>query len=91
MRLGLNPGAVRVGFMVDKVAMGKVFFEYFSFPAALVSPLKFHSLIIHGWYAGPACSVSTKPTTRIKISPCILDWMKMSGLLTPRDKALGGL
>jgi hypothetical protein len=32
------PGSGQVGFVVDKVALGQVFSEYFGFPANLYSP-----------------------------------------------------
>jgi hypothetical protein len=35
-RLGFYPGSVHVGFLVDKVALGQVFHEYFGF-----SPINF--------------------------------------------------
>jgi hypothetical protein len=31
-RPGLKPGSGQVGFVVDKVALGQVFSEYFCFP-----------------------------------------------------------
>jgi hypothetical protein len=34
-RPGFDPGSVHVGFVVDKVAMGHVFSEYFDFPQSL--------------------------------------------------------
>jgi hypothetical protein len=35
-RAGLDPGSVHVGFVVDKVALGQVFFpEYFGFPLSI--------------------------------------------------------
>jgi hypothetical protein len=32
---GFNPGSVHVGFVVDKVALGQVFPEFFSFPLSI--------------------------------------------------------
>jgi hypothetical protein len=38
-RLGLNPGFVHVGFVVDKVALGEVFSEYLGFsPVNFIPP-----------------------------------------------------
>jgi hypothetical protein len=34
---GFDPGSGQVGFVVDKVALGQVFSEYFGFPANLYS------------------------------------------------------
>jgi hypothetical protein len=67
-RPGFEPGSSHVGFVVDKVVLGQVFSEYFSFPANLYSPPispQSPSPIIWGWYnraevaAVPRDSVST--------------------------------
>jgi hypothetical protein len=41
-RTGFDPRSVHVGFVVDKVALGQVFPEYFSFPM----PIPFHKCSI---------------------------------------------
>jgi hypothetical protein len=48
MGLGFNPRAVLVGFVMDKVALGRFFFEYFSFPLSFISLPMFHSH--QSWY-----------------------------------------
>jgi hypothetical protein len=35
-RPGFDPGSGQVGFVVDKVALGQVFSEYFGFPCQLL-------------------------------------------------------
>jgi hypothetical protein len=41
-----------VGFVVNKVALKQVFFEYFSFPCQTFYQL-LHLIIIQGWYNRP--------------------------------------
>jgi hypothetical protein len=40
-RLGFDPGSGQVGFVVDKVALGQVFSDYFGFPCQS----SFHQLL----------------------------------------------
>jgi hypothetical protein len=51
-----------VGFVVDKVALGQIFFEYFGFPWQF----SFHEcslfIIIRGWYNWPISGRRTKWT-----------------------------
>jgi hypothetical protein len=42
-RPGFDPGSGKVGFVVDKVAMGQVFSKYFGFPCQSL----FHRIILH--------------------------------------------
>jgi hypothetical protein len=46
---GSNPGLVMWDFVVDKVALGQVFSEYFGFPCQS----SFHQLLIWGLYNRP--------------------------------------
>jgi hypothetical protein len=60
-RPGFKPGSGHVGFVVDKVALGQVFSEYFGFPRQF----EFHRLLHHhhviwGWYNRPDSGRSTK-------------------------------
>jgi hypothetical protein len=52
----LPTGSCQVGFVVDKVALGQVFSEYFGFPCTIfippIAPLS-PSPIIWGWYNRP--------------------------------------
>jgi hypothetical protein len=59
-----------VGFVVDKVALGQVFSEYFGFPCTIFitpnSPQS-PSHIIRGWYNRPVmAAVPKSPTAQIK-------------------------
>jgi hypothetical protein len=42
-RPGFDPGSGQVGFVVDKVALGRVFSEYFGFPCQS----SFHQILHH--------------------------------------------
>jgi hypothetical protein len=42
-RPGFKPGSGQVGFVVDKVALGQVFSEYFGFPCQF----SFHQILHH--------------------------------------------
>jgi hypothetical protein len=60
--IGIRPGltywAVRVGFMVDKVALGPVFLSFLGFYPVSVTPppLHTHSCVIWGMNKGPVSS-----------------------------------
>ena len=61
-RTGFGPSAVHVGFVVDKVTMGKLFCEYFCFPpsVSIINPaliLVFHSSFIDVFVVLEAYSV----------------------------------
>jgi hypothetical protein len=59
-----------VGYVVDKVALGQVFSEYFQFPFPIFTPpisLQSPSPIIRGWYNRPVSGRSTQsPSPQIK-------------------------
>jgi hypothetical protein len=48
-RLGFEPGSGHVGFVVDKVALGHVFTEYFCLP----SQFSFRQLLHNIYHLGP--------------------------------------
>jgi hypothetical protein len=52
------PGSGQVGFVVDKVASGKVFSKYFSFPC---QNRLFHQLLHHHNHPGPCDELITRP------------------------------
>jgi hypothetical protein len=45
LRLGFAPGSVYVGFVVDKVALGQVSSEFFTFPCQYYSTMALHTHI----------------------------------------------
>jgi hypothetical protein len=49
-RSGFEPGSLHVGFVVDKVTLGQVFFEYFGFPCQS----SFHQFLHHHNHQGLA-------------------------------------
>jgi hypothetical protein len=51
-----------VGFVVDKVALGQVFFGYFGFPPLpnFIPPISPPSPIIRGWYNRPVVATVSK-------------------------------
>jgi hypothetical protein len=59
-----------VGFVLDKVALGKVFSEYFGLPLPVFIPqisLQSPSPIIRGWYNRPVSGRNTQsPTAQIR-------------------------
>jgi hypothetical protein len=61
-----------VGFVVDKVALGQIFSEYFGFPCTiLIPPISPQSTspVIRGWYNRPVSGRSTQsPTPQKKIN-----------------------
>jgi hypothetical protein len=59
-----DPRSSHVGFVVDNVALGHVFFEYFGFPANSHSTdcSPHSSSIIRGWYTRPVSGRRTKWT-----------------------------
>jgi hypothetical protein len=66
-----------MGFVVDKVALGQVFSEYFGFPclSIFIPPIspQSPSPIIRGWYNRPVeAAVSKSPTPLIIIKRKIL-------------------
>jgi hypothetical protein len=73
-RPGFEPGSGHVGFVVDKVALGQVFSEYFGFPMPIfIPPISPQSplSIIWGWYNRPVVAavpsgLSLTPLTIIK-------------------------
>jgi hypothetical protein len=70
-RPGFKSGSIHVGFVVDKVALGQVFSEYFGFPCMpiFIPPIspKSPSPIIRGWYNRSVSGRSTQsPTPLIK-------------------------
>jgi hypothetical protein len=69
-RPGFKPGSSHAGFVVDKVALGRNFSEYFGFPLSIfippISPQS-PSPITRGWYNKPVSARSTQsPTPQIK-------------------------
>jgi hypothetical protein len=79
-RPGFKPGSSHVGFVVDNVALGQVFSEYFGFPCQSLfhqflfspqSPLH----IIRGWYNRPVVAAVPKVPPRKCLSmmnPCLV-------------------
>jgi hypothetical protein len=59
--------SVQDGFVVDKVAVGRVFSEYFGFPC-LIPPIapQSPSPIIWGWYNRPQCKGLSPTSLAIK-------------------------
>jgi hypothetical protein len=59
-----------VGFVVDKVALGQVFSEYFGFPCTILIPPispQSPSSIIRGWYNRPVvAAVPEVPPHKLK-------------------------
>jgi hypothetical protein len=51
--MGFKPGSSHVEFVVDKVALGQVFSEYFGFPYNLHSTNFSTIIIIRGWCNRP--------------------------------------
>jgi hypothetical protein len=51
-----------VGFVVDKVALGQVFSDYFGFPCQpiFIPPISPQSPIIRGWYNRPVVAAAPK-------------------------------
>jgi hypothetical protein len=84
-----------MGFVVDKVALGQVFSEYFGFLwqspslAIFIPPISPQSSsLIRGWYSRPVSGRSTQsPTPLIKIK-LMLGKFKSLNIL-PRLKCLG--
>jgi hypothetical protein len=64
LRPGFEPRSGRVGLLVDEVALGQVFFEYFGFlMPILIPPTAPHSSsIVRGWYNRPVSDRRTKWT-----------------------------
>jgi hypothetical protein len=59
-----------VGFVVDKVALGQVFSEYFSFPFIPPITPQSPSPIIRGWYNRPVVAAVPKvPPHKLKKKP----------------------
>jgi hypothetical protein len=55
--IGFEPGSDHVGFVVDKVALGQVFSEYFGFPCQS----SFHELLHnHPPLSSGACTIGQK-------------------------------
>jgi hypothetical protein len=76
-----------VGFVVDKVALGQVFSEYFGFPCLpIFIPPQSPSPIIWGWYNRPVVAAVPKvPPHRIKYIyiyrvPLLCPYCDVSGL-----------
>jgi hypothetical protein len=70
-RLRFDPESVHVGFLVDKVALGQVFLEYFGFPcqfhctgAPLLGKMK-TKLIIFLSSSSQGCTISLKAAVRL--------------------------
>ena len=61
-RLGFNPRAVHVGYVVNKVASKQVFSEYFIFLLSIITlpVLHIHAFIIWGWYSWTITNHSAK-------------------------------
>jgi hypothetical protein len=51
---GFDPGSGQLGFVVDKVALGKVFYEYFGFPCQS----SFHQLIHNHPHLSPGAGTN---------------------------------
>jgi hypothetical protein len=71
-RTGFEPGSGQVGFVVDKVALGQVFSEYFGFPCQS----SFHQILHHYNHPGRStCRVDpvwTQPPHYANLKKCIL-------------------
>jgi hypothetical protein len=66
-RPGFEPGSGHVGFVVDKVALGQVFSEYFGFPCQS----SFHQLLHNHPHLSPgACTIGQKwPQNLVDLVP----------------------
>jgi hypothetical protein len=79
-RPGFDPGSGQVGFVVDKVALGQVFSEYFGFP----SQSSFHQLLHNHPHLSPGAGTIGQKWPQYKgLSPTPLGKKEQGGSVIP--------